>query len=282
MARKPLDEATFDRSEYARAEKQFRLAGQKLPPDAVQALAREVVRRLAFRIPRKIDKDALPSAADIDKLSQALLSQDDAAADAFILAARRDGVALDTIYLSYVAGAARRLGTLWDEDRISFLEVTMACGKLYRIIRGLRHVIAPGIIAGRDEWPALFALVPGETHTLGIEIATDLFRRQGWDVDMAVGLEHDEMFEKAEQRHYRAIVLVANSDGMLAPLTRLALALRISHPLAHVVVAGNIVDHHPDVSTLVGADAVMKDIKGAVETLQHIIDAPEAGTGDQA
>lgn len=273
MAKLPMGENAFDQSEYSRADAQFRLAEQKLPPETIQALAREVVRRLAFRMPRTLAPDSLPTPAEIDRLCAALLSKDDAAADTFILSARRDGVALDVIYLSYVAGAARRLGEMWDSDRVSFLEVTLACAKLYRIIRGLRHVLAPSLTEDRDEWPAMFALVPGETHTLGIEIATDVFRREGWDVDMHVGRSHDDLLAASDRRIYRAIVLVANSDSMLEPLTRLALALRISHPLAHVVVAGNIVEHHPDVSDLVGADAVIKDIKTAVATLRDVLES---------
>ncbi|MEL6684162.1 MAG: cobalamin-binding protein [Pseudomonadota bacterium] len=275
MAKAPLDDKAFDRSEYRKADRQFRLAKQELPQDAVSALAREVVRRLAFKMPRAVKKEDLPTASDIDLLCGALLSRTDDAADNFILAARRDGVRVEAIYLGYVAGAARRLGEMWDDDEISFIDVTLACRKLYRIIRGLRHVIAPGILGDRDEWPAMFALVPGETHTLGIEIATDVFRREGWDVDMMVGLDHDMLVEQSDKRNYRAIVLVANSDGMLEPLTRLVLALRISHPLSHLVVAGNILDHHADITDLVWADAVMKDIETAVSTLRHVIDGAE-------
>ena len=274
MDNAPLNEEAFDRSEYKKADLQFRLAEKNLPDEAVSSLAREVVRRLAFRMPRAVRKEDLPTPSDIDLLCSALLSKQDHAADKFILAARRDGVELDVIYLGYVAGAARRLGEMWDNDEISFIDVTLACGKLYRIIRGLRHVIAPGILDDRDEWPAMFALVPGETHTLGIEIATDVFRREGWDVDMMVGLDHDMLVDQSDRRSYRAIVLVANSDGMIEPLTRLVLALRISHPLAHVVVAGNILGHHPDIMGLVGADAVMKDIETAVSTLRNVMEEP--------
>ena len=276
MAKTPLDEKAFDRSEYKKADRQFRLVEEKLPQVAVTALAREVVRRLAFRMPRTVKKEDLPTATDIDLLCGALLSKSDDAADSFILAARRDGVRIEAIYLGYVAGAARRLGEMWDNDEISFIDVTLACGKLYRIIRGLRHVLAPGILGDRDEWPAMFALVPGETHTLGIEIATDIFRREGWDVDMMIGLDHDMLVEQSDRRNYNAIVLVANSDGMLEPLTRLVLALRISHPLSHIVVAGNILIHHADIIDMVGADAVMKDIETAVTTLRDVINEAPA------
>lgn len=271
MAKTSLDDGVFDRSAYNNATRQLRLVETELPQNAVSSLAREVVRRLAFRMPRHENVADLPTQSEIDLLCAALLSADDTAADQFIFAARRDGVDIGAISRGYVAGAARKLGQMWDDDRISFIDVTLACGKLYGIIRGLRHVLAPQIVQGRETRPALFALVPGETHTLGIEIATDHFRRDGWDVDMLMGLDHDALVSEADLRHYEAIVLVANSDRMLEPLTRLSLALRITQPLAHIIVAGGILDHHPDILHLVGAEAVMADLDSAIATLRDVL-----------
>jgi methanogenic corrinoid protein MtbC1 len=276
MAKTSLDDGVFYRSAYQNATQQLRLVETELPQDAISNLAREVVRRLAFRMPRHENVADLPTQSEIDLLCAALLSGDDRAADQFILAARRDGVDTAAISRGYVAGAARKLGQMWDDDRISFIDVTLACGKLYGIIRGLRHVLAPQIIQGRETRPALFALVPGETHTLGIEIATDHFRRDGWDVDMLMGLDHDAMVAEADLRHYEAIVLVANSDRMLEPLTRLSLALRITQPLAHIIVAGGILDHHPDILRLVGAEAVMADLDSAIAILRDVLGPAKA------
>jgi MerR family transcriptional regulator, light-induced transcriptional regulator len=276
MAKTSLDDGVFDRSAYQNATQQLRLVETELPQDAISNLAREVVRRLAFRMPRHENVADLPTQSEIDLLCAALLSGDDRAADQFILAARRDGVDTAAISRGYVAGAARKLGQMWDDDRISFIDVTLACGKLYGIIRGLRHVLAPQIIQGRETRPTLFALVPGETHTLGIEIATDHFRRDGWDVDMLMGLDHDAMVAEADLRHYEAIVLVANSDRMLESLTRLSLALRITQPLAHIIVAGGILDHHPDILRLVGAEAVMADLDSAIVILRDVLGPAKA------
>lgn len=275
MAKASVDEKAFDSFEYKKADQQIRLVNKKLPQQAVSELAREVVRRLAFRIPNAALRSDLPTEDEISELCDALLSPQDRAADDFILTVRRNSADIEGVYLSYVAGAARRLGQLWDEDQISFMDVTLGCGKLYRIIRGLRHVIAPSIVKDRDEYPAMFALVPGETHTLGIEIATDIFRREGWDVDMMVGLDHDHLIEQSDRRTYRAIVLVANSDSMIEPLARLVLALRISHPMSHIIVAGNILDHYPNISSLVGSDAVIRDIETAVAKLRDVLNEPQ-------
>jgi methanogenic corrinoid protein MtbC1 len=268
MAKSSVNKDTFDQTAYDHANRQMRMVKAELPQEAISALAREVVRRLAFRMPRA---DQMPDADEIAALCAALLSKDETAADQFILAVRQRGLSADVIGGGYVAGAARQLGEMWDQDRITFVEVTLACAKLYRIIRALRHVLAPAITAGRETRPALFALVPGETHTLGIELATDHFRRDGWSVDMLLGQDHDSLLAEADRHHYQAIVLVANSDRMMEPLTRLSLALRITQPLAHLIVAGGIINDHPDIADLVGAEAVLPDLDTAIDRLRDVL-----------
>ncbi len=269
MARGPIDSEQLDRSAYEAADAHFRRVHKTLPDEAVETLAREVVRRLAFRMPRSAPPDHDPTPEEIDMLCADLLSLDETAGDRFILNARRDGASPEVIYLGYVAGAARRLGEMWEQDRVSFLEVTLATGRLYRIIRGLRHVIDSGW-AALDGKPTLFALAPDETHTLGIEIATDLFRREGWDVEMSVGEDHDSIVARTESNRYQAVVLVANSEGMVTQLVRLVLALRITQPMTKIVVAGNIVAQVDGVDALTGADASITEIEGAVEMLRTI------------
>ncbi|MEY1555769.1 B12-binding domain-containing protein [Yoonia sp. R2331] len=277
MARKPIDNEHLDRSAYDAADAHFRRVHSTLPSGAVETLAREVVRRLAFRMPRTATPNDQPTAEEIEMLCADLLSLDETAADRFILNVRRDGASPEMIYLGFVAGAARRLGEMWEQDRVSFLEVTLASGRLYRIIRGLRHVIDTEWYGLRGK-PTLFALVPDETHTLGIEIATDLFRREGWDVELSVGEDHETIVSRTEANRFQAIVLVANSESMVTQLVRLVLALRITQPMAKVVVAGNVVNQVDGVDALTGADAAIPDIETAIEALRAIMrmDAPKS------
>ena len=271
MAKRPMDNGKIDETAYRDAEAHFQIVSQVLPPDALRDLAREVVRRLAFRMPQQVDATQLPSREEIDLLCRALLSTEEHAADRLIFAARREGVAVERIYLAYVAEAARAIGRMWERDEISFVDVTLASGRLYRIIRGLRHVLDPAFRDERRDRHVLFVLVPDETHTLGIEIASDVFRRRGWDVEMSIGDDHDTVVKRSEQSRFAAIVLVANSERRLAGLISLVLSLRITQPLAHVVVAGNIVDQQPEIARVVGADAVLNDIETASARLADVI-----------
>jgi methanogenic corrinoid protein MtbC1 len=270
MARTPLDMSGIDSKAYAEAEEAFRLAKEHLPDDLISDVAREVVRRLAFRMPGVEGAEGYPTDADIERFCAALLSNEEDAADRIILAARRDGAEIETIYLGYIAGASRRLGAMWETDQASFIDVSLGTGRLYRIIRGLRHAIAPVILEGKTRTPALFVLVPGETHSLGIEMAADLFRRDGGDVDVCIGQSHDEILRLADTRHYGVVVLVANTERVISALVQISVALRISQPLTPFALAGNLVDKEPEAKSLVGAELVISDVGSAMPDLRRL------------
>lgn len=270
--------AGIDKKAYDDAEAAFRLTQQTLPPDLVLGVAQEVVRRLAFRMPGVTPSDNYPDAAKIETLCRALLADDEIAADQIIMDAQRDGADIETIYLGYIAGASKRLGEMWEHDEVSFIDVSLGTGRLYRIIRGLRHAIAPVVLEGRSRMPAMFALVPGETHNLGIEVAADLFRRDGGDVDVCLTLSHDEIVARAERHHFGAIVLVANSDRVIPALIQLAVALRIALPLTPLALAGNLVDQTPDAAKMIEADLVISDIHAAIPTLREMTQQHKATT----
>ena len=274
---KPVDNTSLGTDTSFTDHDPFDVAARHLPENLVQDLAREVVRRLAFRMPSAVIADGAPSAKDIDRFCAALLSPDDTAADRVILNVQRDGTGIETLYLGYITGASRRLGEMWEQDQISFLEVSLGTGRLYRILRGLRHTLAPVLLRGRTRSPALFALVPGETHALGLEIAADLFRRDGGDADVCIGKTHDEILAIAEQRHHGVIVLIAHSSRMLPALIRLSVALRISQPVTPLAVGGNLVDDNDEVQSILNADLVISDMRKAVLDLRHLTEQNSSG-----
>lgn len=272
MSRKPLFDGQVDEEAYRDAEAHFQLVSEVLPANELEGLAKEVVKRLAFRMPQKLAQTIQPDPLEIEELCTALVSGAADAGDRMILAARADGVAVETIYVLYVAAAARRLGEMWENDEISFVDVTVASGRLYRIIRGLRRIIDRTSDHPMPDRHVLFGLVPGETHTLGIQMAADVFRRRNWDVEMAVGDDHDVIVRRTEVSRFAAIVLIANSERRLSDLISLVLSLRITQPMAHIVVAGNIVTQVEQVDRLVGADAVLHNIETAVTALETLIE----------
>lgn len=266
MQRPPSSADVLDQDAFRQARGVFRLRDNPLPDTAVHALAAEVVARLERRSPGTIDVTV--HAEDIEALCDALVSPREDAAAEMVQQARLDGMEIDVVYLGYLAGAARELGHRWDEDRVSSAQMTVAAGRIYAIMRGLRQAFVTDQVLRPLELRSMFVSVPGETHTLGVTMAADFFRRRGWVIDLRTGLTHHELIASVPAESYSVIGLSAGSERMVFPLARLIVALRISNPAAWIMVSGKIVDVVPDVVSLVDADGMASDAESALEQMR--------------
>ena len=262
----------FDRRLLEVAFSEMDIVRRSLPDAALSMLAQEVVQRVARNLYTAVPAEALPRTEEIDGLCNALLSEDAAAAATFIENARLRGSSYDSLCLAYLSVAARRLGEWWDEDKISFYRVTIAAGRIYAILRILRIERPASLPDARKA--AVFASVPGETHTLGITIATDLARDRGWDIELFVGLAHDDLVETLEQRQPALIGLSASGKRMVPALTRLMVALRISNPTTRILLCGQIAASGYSLVGVTGADAAAQDFEGAIKHMERLLNLP--------
>lgn len=231
---------TLSHSAYRHAADQLTTFYGALPPDAVRDLALEGFRRLAER--RKVAEETLR--ADIpdtssEHLCTALLSKN-----------REDSLHLGKIlleessvedfYLVHLSGAATLLGDLWERDEVSFVDVAVGLGRLHALVRSIEQPVkARAQIAGKKK--AIFATVPGERHTLGVTMATDLFRRKGWHILLLVGLDHDALVSRIAEADAAVLGLSAAGKHAALPLARLLVDLRVMRPECRVFVSGKIV-----------------------------------------
>lgn len=264
--------ATFDRQMLETAFSEVDAVHRSLPEATLSTLAAEVVMRVANNLRFDVQPDVVPCLNEIDMLCNALLSDDPRAAAAFIENVQTKGSSYETLCLLYLTVAARRLGEWWDNDEVSFYRVTVAAGRIYAILRILRMERPIGV--PDMQRAAVFASVPGENHTLGITIASDLARERGWDIDLFVGLTHDALVETLEQRQPALIGLSASGRRSLPALTRLIVALRISNPNARILVCGQIAATNLALVGLTGADAAAHDFQGAIGHMERLLDLP--------
>jgi MerR family transcriptional regulator, light-induced transcriptional regulator len=261
-------------SSFRAARAVLKLKKAVLPDEVVKGLAEEVVQRLVTRMHPYRNPEAQPTQGEIDEFCDALLASDPTVAPELIRRARRVGVPLETVYLGTLAGAARSLGERWERDEVSFLTLTVAAGRMFGIMRELRFEISSARTAQAVDRVALFATVPGETHTLGITMAADLFRDHGWRIDLKTGLDHDSLLAEIEDKPYAIIGLSAGHPNMVGDLARMVLALRITHPLAHILVSGQIVQQMSQLNALIRADSVIGSALDAMKVLEQFADAP--------
>lgn len=271
MEQTPVGDVAVDRDAFGQARTLFAKGQQELSRNALRALAREVVVRLSNHLDRAPTVEPRPEPAEIGRLCEALMSDDEMAAPDLILEARRQGMSADMICLGFIAGAARLMGEWWEQDRIGFVEVTLAASRMYALLRGLRDVFPS--LADDDSGPTrvCFISTPGETHTLGVTMAADVFRRRGWQIDLLKGYAHDDLIRHVAQKSYTVFGISAGSERMLLPLIRLKVALRVGHPRAWIMICGKITELVPDLAQRVDADLVATDVASAIDDMQRLI-----------
>ncbi len=253
------------------------LTGSRLAPlqrnlseEALERLARKVVDRLALSardITTRRDPDR-PDAVEIARLTNTLLAKHESASHEYMMRLQESGVTLDVLYVRYLAPAAAKLGGLWANDKVTFLQVTLGITRIFGLMRTLRmNLPAPRIT--RTE-PVLFAAVPGEQHTMGVEMAAQLFRQRGWDVKMLLGASEEEILDQIDK--VQCLILGLSSAGRKTAeaMAHLVYMVRAAHPGIHIIVSGQIVTEEPELVELMHADTAVATVEDALAIMDEL------------
>lgn len=246
---------------YAQRQEDLRQLKERLPSDLVKSIANEVIYRLTLKERELGDLPQEPNSGDLETLCLALVGHGDTDAAELITELRAVGVPPDVVYLKYLSAAARRLGDWWVEDRLSFAEVTIGTGRILAIMRSMRHLFRPKHL--RTDKTAIFASVPGETHIIGIQMAADLMRKEGWRIDLSTGLDHDTLVATIAASNCSVVGLSIAGEHSVDALSRLVVALHIACPQTPIIVSGAEANTLRPIIELIGVDAIASNIDEA-------------------
>jgi MerR family transcriptional regulator, light-induced transcriptional regulator len=261
----------IDADAFMRASGLFANKRRLLPEGPVLSLAKEVVRRLSSLDRPEAAPDTTVSEESLSEFCDILIQPTSDAALRFIRSRQADGVSRDTVFYGYVAGAARMLGTRWEQDEASFIDVTVGAGHLYALMRAIRSERPISLSYRSDQRSALFATVPGETHSLGISVAADTFREAGWDIDLRLDFSEHDLAEHVGRHHPTIIGLSLSTEGRLADLAALVVSLRLRapHAIIGVAPAANMGDQ--SIHDIADVDLIFRDARSAVRQLDHML-----------
>ncbi len=155
---------------------------QRNRPEHVDALASTVISVLRDR--QVVSSDGLRQFV-LDHLLRAVLSKGAFVPDALLVELRGYRLTVDAIIDLYVPAVARRLGTLWVEDSISFADVTIGSMRLQSLISEASTVCVVDTKPGCALVHALVLVPQGEQHFLGASVVAGQLRRMGCEVDMS-------------------------------------------------------------------------------------------------
>lgn len=258
----------FNLDRYQKVQTDVRALKSRLPEDAVGSIVHEVLSRVTAYRAENGDRINLPSRHKIEQLCYALISEDDHEGQAFIQNVRDDGATLEAVYLSYLAEAATVLGEWWDDDHVGFYEVAIGTSRIYAILRSMSYLFVPDHPV--EVKSAIFASVPGETHTLGIRMAADLFGTEGWNIDVMIGKSHEALVAEIKHSPCRILGLSAAGVHCAAPLARLIIALRLCRPDLKIFLSGQVTNVAKDTVALMDLDGTATDIDEGKMIMQQL------------
>lgn len=237
----------------------------------VRALARRAIEVLAN------GESVRPSALEqrLIRLCDAFLEDRDDPRHEALLRIRQDGVDLDGIIDHLLPEVARIMGRRWGDDEISFADVTIGAARLQEAVRALSNKqSARSQVAGMEgrsdraghAAPKVLLIVPrAEHHTLGIFVASDQFRRLGYEVDVALDLHPRQIVEKLRRTPYVMVGITASSRRTLALARELVEKIRTAVTrVTPIVLGGSVLDLDARACSVVGADHVARTAAAAL------------------
>lgn len=217
-------------------------------------------------LPRRAPVQAVgPVAGELDGFVANLLAAGDGGWAAQVAALRERGVAVESIYLDLLAPAARRLGEMWEDDRVMFSDVTVGLGRLHRIMRGLSSALVHDLPVSAESRRVLLLPAPGEQHTFGLSLVAEFFRRAGWEVVCELDGRAVDPVRRVRREWFDAVGISIGVDSRLEWLRNGITTIRRAsrNRTLAVLVGGPVFALHPERAADVGADACVPDAREA-------------------
>ena len=182
------------------------------------------------------------------------------------------GVPAETLFVELLAPAARHLGELWDVDELDFLQVSMGLWRLQEVLRELasRSTRARAAASSRA---ALFMSMPGDVHTFGAAMVQECFSLAGWNADLLIGANRNEILDSVANRNIDLVGLTLSHDTHIEPAASLIRAIRTvsMNPNLCIMVGGRVTAAQPGLATLVGADGTAETAAAAVTVAERLV-----------
>jgi methanogenic corrinoid protein MtbC1 len=213
---------------------------------------------------------------DVRAFVKAVRGADDQRAVQFVRGIIAEGATIEAVYLDLLAPAARRLGEMWDDDECDFVEVTVALGRMQRLLRDLSQVFLADAGQAEPVGSVLLTCVPGEQHTLGIIMVGEFLLRDGWRVLVGAPWTESDLLAMVGTEWYDVIGFSVGCEARLASLKRDIRRLKSAsrNPNVQIMVGGPVFTADPALAEQVGAHAISASAREAPRVARALL--PEA------
>ena len=181
-------------------------------------------------------------------------------------------IAPEAICIDAFARIARLIGEHWVEDRCNFLEVTVAVGRLQRLLHKIPSQSVVKVGHNLDA-PLLLACAPGEQHTFGLEVLSWMFKRCGWRVHTLAGESaEDRILDEVSSTPYAVVGLSLSTNRKIDALKRSVGRIKqvSKNSDIAVMVGGRVFQDEVSLAVAAGADGWAPTAWDAVVTVNSL------------
>jgi MerR family transcriptional regulator, light-induced transcriptional regulator len=184
----------------------------------------------------------------------------------------RRGVSAETVFVDLMAPVARQVGLAWEEDRLDFVQVSMA---LWRLQEVLRQIAANTTRAFEEDRPrsALFAPMPGDNHSFGTAMVHECFSIAGWDAELLIDPTLQTLTEAVARHRFDLVGLTLSCDCHNERVASLIRAVRSvsMNPHLCIMIGGRVPQEQPNFAALCGADGTATTAPAAVKAADRLV-----------
>ena len=162
----------------------------------------------------------------------------------------------------YIPEAARRLGVYWEDDRVTFADVTIGVARLQAILRDISSGwAADAKTDGGLGGAVLLLLAEKEHHTLGPLVLTGQLRRRGVSVCLQLASSDSKWKYLLHERHFDGVIVSVGWEGKLSAAQSLVKSLKqMTKSKLPIAVGGAVLTRNSAIVECKGADIVTNDL----------------------
>jgi methanogenic corrinoid protein MtbC1 len=237
----------------------------------------DIIPRLMLALDPPSTQDARPASMPtelddkVDEFVRMTLAHDSATVNRFIASLRAEGVKLSRIYLDLLAPAARRLGALWEEDEVTFTDVTIGVCRLHEVLLEFSRCFDANESAHAAGRNALLVPALGEQHTFGLFLVVEFMRRDGWNCWMGTPANLRDFRKLLRAQSFDVVGISVGADRHLPIASeQIAEARRQCQAGTAIVTGGRPFTEDPGLAVSLGADGTAPDGPAAVRQIAQL------------
>jgi len=187
---------------------------------------------------------------------------------------KRSRVSVAALADVYIPIAARRMGEAWDEDRVSWMDVSMGVSRLQSLLREIGVAWAADQAGDTGHGTVLLIVPDREQHTLGPMVAMGQMRRFGVSVCLRIAPSLDELRNLVASRSFDGVMISVALAEKLESVRKTVMFLKsVSSSPLPIIVGGAVMTARADTAEVTGADLASNDIGAALEAIGLKFDA---------